>query len=237
MSLAYLRPRTQVLVSVLVPVVSIILGLVLVWPSAARLRHANQELESTKETIQQKQRSIAEAEAAAKGRPLALAVAVPDEQEPIVFLRQLAALSVESNVTLAAVRASTPPPPPSSATTSAPPGPAGPSGTTTAASPPSGTPLAGTRPVVPPTVEELTDQVTVEATFADLLSLLVRLEGFERILSVSQCRITSRSTYPRLQATFTLSRFVAKPETTAPVSTSATGGPAGSTGGTRQPSP
>ena len=67
--------------------------------------------------------------------------------------------------------------------------------------------------MVPPTVEEVTDQVTVEGAFGDVLSLLVRLEGFDRILSVSQCRIhTGAGTaYPRLQAVFTLSRFVARP--------------------------
>ncbi len=49
---------------------------------------------------------------------------------------------------------------------------------------------------------------------------------FERILSVSQCRIISREkAYPRLQAVFTLSRFVAVPE--APAAGQPSGGAPG----------
>lgn len=215
MSLAYLRPRTQILISVLVPAGAIALGLFLLWPSLSRLRRTNRELESTQKAIKQKLTVISQAEAAAAGRSLALAVALPDEHEPVKFLRQLAALAAESNVTLASVRETTPPPLPAATSpegSGASGSPAGPP-----SSPVANAALGGERPVVPPTtVVELTNEVSAEGAFGDLLSLLVRLEGFERILSVSQCRTKSGSDYPRLQTVFTLSRFVGRPEAPSP---------------------
>jgi len=213
MKLSSLRPRTQMLLAVLVPIVCIAVGALLVLPFFSNLRKVSKDIEITKKTIQQQQQLIAEAESAAGGRPLALAVALPDEQEPIVFLRQLAELTKTSHVTLASVRDTAPPP--------SPPGRASyPAGSSTAPPAPgaTGSVLKGERPVVPPSlVQELTNQVTVEGTFGEVLGLLVRLENFDRILSISQCRMICGSSvkYPMLQATFSLSRFVARP---APVS-------------------
>ena len=67
--------------------------------------------------------------------------------------------------------------------------------------------------MVPTTVQELTNQMIVEGTFVQILSLLVRLENFERILSVSQCKVSAGGAleYPKLRTNFTLSRFVAAP--------------------------
>ena len=48
--------------------------------------------------------------------------------------------------------------------------------------------------------------------FSDIVGLIIRLENFERILSVSQCELrSSGKPYPALQAVFRLSRFVAAP--------------------------
>ena len=226
MILAYLKPRTQLVAALLVPLISIFIGLFLVWPAVVRLREVEDEVEVTKRTIGEKEQLIALADGAAKGRPLALAVALADEQEPIVFLRQLAAICTESQVSLLSVRATLPPPlprPPNSqgsapSGSAPPPNPAAPAGAPQV--------LGGARPVVPPAVEEVTDQVTVEGSFGAVLSLLVRLEGFDRILSVSQCRLHTGlgSAYPRLQAVFTLSRFVAK--SSGPPTGAATNSPA-----------
>jgi hypothetical protein len=227
MSLATLRPRTQLALAVLLPLVCIGLGAALIWPHTSRLREANQQLRTTVTSIQQKKRSISQAELAARGRSLALAVALPGEQEPILFLRQLAALTNESGAVLAAVRSTSPPPMPaanaptrdSGASTSG-----NPSGQQT---PGTGTPAGvgqGQRPVIPAsTVRELTNEVTVEGRFGDILALVVRLESFERILSVSQCRIRAASqSYPQLHAVFTVSRFVAVPEPPRPAAATQT---------------
>jgi len=212
MNISHLRPRTQLLLSVLIPLGCIGLVAAMVLPSLSRLAKMREDLEVTEKTVQQKQQVIKQAEEAAGGRPLALAVVVADEQEPIIFLRQLAALTAESGVTLAAVRETTPPPPPTAVSPQPLPSPTAPPAPSPGGQPTGGG-LSGERPVVPPVVRELTNQVTVEGTFGQLLALLVRLEKFERILSVSQCRISSRGglVYPRLQAIFTLSRFVASP--------------------------
>jgi hypothetical protein len=59
--------------------------------------------------------------------------------------------------------------------------------------------------------EELTDDATVEGS-SDIVGLIIRLENFERILSVSQCQVRGTgNAYPKLQAVFKLSRFVAAP--------------------------
>lgn len=211
MTIAGLRPRTQVLLCFLVPTICLAVGLFLVWPAVSRLGKVKEDLDETQQTIEQKQKVITSAESAAEGRPLALAVAPSNDEEPIIFLRQLAYLATQSGGTLASMRATTPPPLPAN------PNPQQPTGSITG-QPASGSSesagLRGSRPVVPSTVRELTDQVTVEGTFPQILDLLVRLESFERILSISQCRIGSGggAKYPRLQAVFTLSRFVASPQ-------------------------
>jgi hypothetical protein len=210
MNLSNLRPRTQFLLSILVPLLCILMGLVLLLPVVNAIRNLNRDLEQTKDSIYEKREMISQAEQAAGGRPLALAVAVPDEQEPIVFLRQLAGLAEASHVTLAAVRATSPPPLPQAAGqagsargTAAPPAPAA-----------AVSGLSGERPVVPPTVRELTDEVTAEGNFAEILGFIMRLEGFDRILSVSKCKLSEGGAvrYPELRAVFTLSRFVGRPE-------------------------
>ncbi|NIM05346.1 MAG: hypothetical protein GTO55_04500 [Armatimonadetes bacterium] len=214
MNLSRLRPRTQLLLAIFVPLFCIGLGLLLVLPTVTHLRKVGRDIEQTQKNIYKKKELIAQAEEMAGGRSLALAVALPDEQEPIIFLRQLAELTEASNVTIAAIQSTSPPPLPrstSTATTSRRGGP------TSAPADSTSVGLKGERPVVPPaTVQELTDQVTVEGTFNEILDLIVRLEGFDRILSVSQCRITIGGAlkYPRLQAIFTLSRFIARPQPT-----------------------
>jgi hypothetical protein len=211
--LSMLRPRTQLALTVLIPAACLALAVLLVWPYVANLHRVRRELEQTQDTIQQKKSMIAQAEAAAQGRPLALAVALPDEQEPIVFLKQLAALTTDSGVALTAVRALAPVQTPNASYSAA----AAPASGSVQTSSQDGTtpaPGPGQRPVVSAAVKELQDQVTVEGPFTSLLALLVRLENYDRILSVSQCKIRSSSThgYPELRAVFTLSRFVAAPE-------------------------
>ena len=213
MGISSLRPQTQVLLAVIVPLCCVVLGVVLVWPPVSGLRTVREELETTHQAIVEKERLIQEAEAAAAGRPLALAVATRDEREPIAFLRELSALIDESGATLSAVQATRLPPVAAPQPQGQSKGSAGSSG---AAAPTS--PVGGQRPVLPATVGELTDNLTVEGTFGSILSLLVQLESYERILSVSRCRVSSGGgvTYPRLRAVFTLSRFVAAPEPAAP---------------------
>lgn len=228
MSLATLRPRTQVLLAALVPVICLAIGAGLLLPHLSRLRRYNDELEEIQAQIAEKKRHISQAEAESQGRSLALAVAMADEKEPIVFLRQLADLIAESGAALVSVRATTPAP----LTTAE-----KPAATPRAELQPAASPAAGQgqRPVIPSTVRELADEVTVEGRFSDLLALIVRLENFERILSVSQCRLSSSGarSYPRLKATFTLSRFVAAPEAApAPASLGASAG-SGQQRGTR----
>ena len=204
-----LKPRTQLMIAIFLPICCIGLAALLVIPYVLNLRKLQKELETTKQTIQQKRKLITQAESIAGGRSLDIAVAIPDEQEPILFLRNLAELSKASNITLASVRDTAPPP---LARTSQRSGGSlnAPSPRSTAAT---STALRGERPDVPPSVQELTNQVTAEGTFRELLGMIVRLENFDRILSVSQCRITTGSgaKYPRLQAVFTLSRFVGNP--------------------------
>jgi len=209
MSLSTLRPRTQLLLAVLVPLTCCVGGVATLWPAVTRLQSTSRELEQTKIVIQQKKQVISQAEAAAEGRSLALAVALPSEEEPIVFLRQLAALTAESGPTLLSVRAAQAPP---LVVSSVPAQTAGPhSNPGQPQGPPSSAVGQGQRPVIPATVRELTDEVTVEGRFGDILALIVRLENFERILSVSRCRMRTGtgSAYGALQASFTLSRFVA----------------------------
>jgi hypothetical protein len=207
MSISALRPQTQILLAVTMPLCCVALGLILVWPPVSGLRTVREELETTQQTIEQKQQLIKDAEAAAAGRPLALAVATREEQEPIVFLRQLSALIAKSGASLSAVRSTRLPPVRAPQTQQS-------SGAGSGATSPPPTAVGGQRPMLPATVGELTDNLTIEGTFGSILSLLVRIESFERILSVSRCRITGGSgvTYPRLRAVFTLSRFVAEPE-------------------------
>jgi hypothetical protein len=206
MRIGSLKPSTQITLSIVIPLLCILLGALLIWPSANGIAKANREIVSINEEIKQKEDLIDQAEKAAGGRPLAIAVATAHEEEPIEFLRQLAHLAEESGVVLAAVRATTPPPlanPNGGQQTS---GPAAGARPTTA--------LGGERPIVPPSVREMTDQVTLEGTFGEILELIVRLEKFDRILSVSKCRITVGGAvkYPKVQAVFTLSRFVATPQ-------------------------
>lgn len=217
MSIATLRPQTQIILAVVVPICCIVLGAILVWPPVSGLQTVREELTVTQQAIEEKQKLIQEAEVAAAGRPLALAVAPRNEQEPIVFLRQLSALAAESDVALAAVRATKLPPVPAPQGRQANPKTGSQPGQATAGAPAA---VGGQRPVLPATVSELTDEVTVEGRFGSILSLLVRLEGFERILSVSRCRISGGAGqgYPRLRAVFTLSRFVARPEPARPPS-------------------
>jgi hypothetical protein len=199
------------MLAILAPICCVALGLVLVWPQFARVRAVAEEIETAQGEIETKQRAIAAAEAAAMGRPLALAVALNEEKEPIVFLRQLSALVEGSGAAFVGIRGTTLPPIPA-------PGPSRP-GQQSAQGPGGAVPpLGGQRPVLPATVDEITDEVSVEGTFGSILSLLVRLESFERILSVSRCRITAggRAGYPRLNAVFTLSRFAARPEPVTP---------------------
>jgi hypothetical protein len=214
MNLASLRPRTQLILAICIPLACIIIAAALIWPSYAHIREVNENLMAAQKDIQQKKQIIKQAEAEAGGRPLALAVATDDEQEPIVYQRQLNELTLASKVLVASLRKTSPPPLPANSSY--------PSGSRSGAAAPSsngagGGVFRGERPVVPPTVRELTDIVTVEGTFGQLLDLILRLEKYDRILSVSQCRITGNdNTYPRLQAVFTLSRFVAKPVAPAP---------------------
>jgi hypothetical protein len=217
MSISALRPQTQILLAVIVPLCCVVLGIVLVWPPVSGLRTVREELETTHQAIEEKERLIEEAEAAAAGRPLALAVATREEGEPILFLRQLSALIGESGASLAAVQATKLPPVPAPQAQGQNRN-AGRGGAGSSAASQSPSPVGGQRPVLPATVGELTDNLTVEGTFGSILSLLVRIESFERILSVSRCRISSGggATYPRLRAVFTLSRFVAQPEPASP---------------------
>ena len=215
--LSTLPPRTQLALTVVIPALCLTLAALLVWPHVSHLRQLRQDLQQTQDTIQQKKTRLAQAEAAAQGRPLALAVALPDEQEPIVFLKQLATLTDDSAVALTAVRALAPVQNPAGASAAA--AASGPGQVQNSAQ--EGAPQVagpGQRPVVPTAVKELQEQVTVEGPFPGLLSLLVRLENYDRILSVSQCKIRSGSThgYPELRAVFTLSRFVAAPEPASP---------------------
>ena len=223
--LTTLPPRTQVVLTVLVPGVCLTVAALLLRSHLTGLRQVTQDLKQTQRSIAQKQKRIAQAETAGRGRPLALAVALPDEQEPIVFLKQLAALTNDSGVALTAVRALAPTSRPggSGAATATAPGAAPDPGSAPTA--PSQARGPGQRPVLPEVVKELKDQVTVEGSFAGLLALLVRLENYDRILSVSQCKIhsTNSRSSAELRAIFTLSRFVAMPN---PSQTAATALPA-----------
>jgi hypothetical protein len=218
MSIATLRPQTQIALAIIVPICCFALGAILVWPPVSGLNTVKQDLESTQQAIVEKQKIIEEAEAAAAGRPLALAVAAREEQEPIDFLRQFSALVAESGATLVSVRATKLPPIRAPGAQPAKKSASPQRGQTGGATP---APVGGQRPVLPATVSELNDQVTVNGTFGSILSLLVRIETFERILSVSRCRVTAgtRGGYPRLSAVFTLSRFVALPESQIPPET------------------
>ena len=205
MRLATLPPRVQLLLTIAIPVVCLALAFGLVWPYVTHLREVKQQLQQTQQTITQKQSRIRQADAVAQGRPLALAVVAPSEEEPILFLKQLAALTADSGASLTAVRALGSP-----RTTAA----DNPYGVRKTPQAPAPSASPGQRPVLPAsTVQELQDMVTVEGKFSDLLALIVRLENYERILSVSQCRLQTGGAraYPQLRAVFTLSRFVAAP--------------------------
>jgi len=223
MRLTALRPRTQLLLAILLPVASLILAVGLIWPYFSHLRQVRQDLERTRLTIDQTNQRIRLAEAEAEGRPLALAVVPRSQEEPILFVRQLAALSLDSHVTLTAVRALGTP------RAAADDSPYGVKPTPQAPAPGA---VPGQRPVLPPSsVQELQQEVTVEGSFNSVLALLVRLENFERILSVSQCRLRAASgpASSQVQAAFTLSRFVATLATAAPAAgapTPATAAPA-----------
>jgi hypothetical protein len=86
-----LRPKTQLLLAVVLPLVCVLVGLILLWPTVSHLRAARRQLEETQGTIAQKKLAITQAEAVAGGRSLALAVALPTEEEPIDFLKKFAA--------------------------------------------------------------------------------------------------------------------------------------------------
>jgi hypothetical protein len=227
MSLATLRPKTQLTLAIALPIVCLILGVALIWPYTSRLRQADRELQQTQSTIQKKKQVISQVELAARGHSLALAVVLPSEEEPIVFLRQLAALTAESGASIDSVRSVSPPPMPgaSGSPAGSPPVPAGQQASASSAPANLG---QGQRPVIPSTVQELANEIAVEGRFGDILALIVRLENFERILSVSKCQIKSAGaqSYPKLRATFLVSRFVAAPESPTPAGQPAPAGQA-----------
>jgi hypothetical protein len=222
MSLASLRPRTQLGLALVIPVLCAPIGLYLVWRPVQDLRRVSQEIEVTKQTVEQKNQFIRQAEEAAAGRPLALAVARAEENEPIEFLREFNRLIGESGAKLVSVQGTQLPPIP---VPGAPPSQSGQdkaaTGSGTAgASPPS---VGGQRPVLPSTVNEISDRVTVEGDFGSILALLVRLETYSRILSVSQLELQAAGgdDEGQVRAVFTLSRYTARE--TAPAAGAAKG--------------
>jgi len=232
MSLASLRPRTQLGLALLIPICCIPVGLYLVWRPFTDLRRVTQEIGVTQQAVEQKRQIILQAEQAAAGRPLALAVAKPEETEPIRFLREFSRLMSESGARLVSVQGTKLPPIP---VPGAPPAQTGQTG-----APPAGSetsqvapqPLGGQRPVLPATVNEISDKITVEGDFGAVLALMLRLETYSRILSVSQLQLSqaARNDEGRVRATFTLSRYTARetpPATgqTAPASGTAVAGP------------
>ena len=66
MSISAFRPQTQILLAVIVPLCCVVLGLILVLPPVSGLRTVREELETTQQTIEQKQRLIKDAEAACR---------------------------------------------------------------------------------------------------------------------------------------------------------------------------
>ena len=194
MSLASLRPRTQLWLAVIIPLCCLPIVLYLVWHPVTNLRQVTKEIETTRQTVERKQELIRLAEQAALGRPLALAVAENSEAEPIVFIRQLTQLLSESGAKLITVQGTklppitvpgAPPPPSPKPGESA-------SGSAAPADLPAPTGLQGQRPVLPATVNEISDRLTVEGDYGAVLSLLLRLETFDRILSVSQLQLSQK---------------------------------------------
>lgn len=233
MSLASLRPRTQLGLALLIPILCLPIGLYLVWRPVTDLRRVTQEIDVTQQAVEQKSELIRQAEQAAAGRPLTLAVAKPEETEPIRFLREFSRLIAESGANLVSVQGTKLPPipvpgapPPQPAQSEAPA-----AGGEAAPAPPPPT-LGGQRPVLPATVNEISDKVTVEGDFGSVLALMLRLETYSRILSVSQLQLSQagRDDEGLVRATFTLSRYTARetpPATgqTAPASGTAVAGP------------
>ncbi|MFB3880098.1 MAG: hypothetical protein ACE149_02490 [Armatimonadota bacterium] len=232
MSLASLRPRAQLGLAVVIPLLCLPIGLYLVWRPVNDLRRVTQEIDVTQQAVEQKSELIRQAEEAAQGRPLALAVAKPEETEPIGFLREFNRLIAESGAKLASVQGTKLPPVPVPGAPPPPPPQSGAPATATEAAPPPPPTLGGQRPVLPATVNEISDKVTVEGDFGSVLALMLRLETYSRILSISQLQLHEgrADEEGQVKATFTLSRYTAR-ETTpvaaqpAPASGAAGAGP------------
>lgn len=214
MRLSSLNPSTQLVLTIIVPILCILVALLIVVPATSHLGTVGRDLQVTESTIKQKQANINRIVAISRGWKPELAVAKADDQEPIRFLRQLATVATDSGVKLTSVR-ETPPPPLPKESSSLPAG-SSPTGSLTGNNTESsgrtanGAPLTGQRPIVPSTVREVTQQVVAEGNFNQILEFITRLERFsERILTVSQCRLDGGGRkYPQVRATFTLSRFV-----------------------------
>ena len=198
--LSQLKPEHQRLAAWAVPLVAVLIAALVIFFPAREVSHYHAALVKTQATITAKEKVIKQAAKIAGGRPLAVAVVPVTEDEPVVFLRELTQLVAECQGKLISVheimsRSS------ASTSTSRP-----------AAARRGGTdaPTMGRKIARRADVQEISNRVTLTATYPNLLLLLSKLENNRRILSLSQCRVqvAAGKGYPILQAMFVVSRYV-----------------------------
>jgi hypothetical protein len=168
------------------PLLAALVGLARVVPAYGRMNHVGTLL-ADKQAQLAKSRTTLTTLADYPHRSLVRAVATTTEDEPIEFLVYAASMAQESQVTLLDLReAAVPAPTPASGEQAS---------------------SGGSAPEKPSGIREVAITVTVEGTYSAIFSLVARLESGERIVAVSDLRVTPRD-YPRLTATFTITRFV-----------------------------
>ncbi len=198
----------QRLLTIALPVLSLLLAYFLTVPRYLELKKDEAELARTDEFVRAKRLSVDEA-AQQKSGPV-VAQLPADRNEPVQFLRELNTVAGSygvrlTNVTTAApIEQNTPPP------TSA--GGAGAAGT----APPKVTLPPGTTPVIL--------QVDVEGTYPGLAQFFRRLETYPRLISVTDVSMSATAgDYPKIKAQFRLTRYTGTVTAGTPVSQPAAG--------------
>lgn len=182
--------------TILMPPLVILICCIVMVPRQNRLRQINQDIRATQAEIQKYLRQL---EAISSLPPDPKIASLPfTRQEQSDFLRGLSTLCNRTGNRMLSVAALAPKPPP-------PP-------------PPPGAPKPPPTPdTLPEDVIAIDSTIVFEGSFTSLRSFLRGLQRSQRLISMTDCRIsTGEGGYPNLQTSLTVTRYVDKPETTAP---------------------
>lgn len=187
-ALSKFKPGNQRIAAIVIPLICLLVAALLFLPQWGRARAVAQDLTKVNGQIHQKEVELGLTNPGQQARQVSAAMATTEE--PVEFLKELAKLVTESGNRLVLVRNMAPVSSPGKAAN---PG----------------------EPSKPSTVEvrQVQNEVTVQGTFEQIWRLLVSLENYRRLLSVSSCKVTvSQDGFPQLQANFVLTRYVVGPQ-------------------------